>query len=50
VLPVQPTGPAGTWAERTARLTAPVSGTHDVYLVAAGGHQVAAVDWWTVRP
>ncbi|MFJ8822993.1 carbohydrate-binding protein [Streptomyces sp. NPDC102467] len=50
-LPVAGTGSADSWQERSVTLRAPVSGTHDVYLVGAGGggHGVVAVDWWTLR-
>jgi hypothetical protein len=39
----------GDWRERTVSLKREVSGTHDLYLVAKGGRQVAALDWLTIE-
>ncbi|MCX4768476.1 carbohydrate-binding protein [Streptomyces sp. NBC_01260] len=47
VLPVQATGGADTWQEQSAKLPHTVTGSHDVYVVAAGGARTAAVDWLT---
>ncbi|MFE9819240.1 carbohydrate-binding protein [Streptomyces sp. NPDC005773] len=49
VLPVRATGGADTWQEQSATLPHTVTGAHDVYLVAAGGEETAAVDWLTFR-
>ncbi|MFD1922437.1 carbohydrate-binding protein [Streptomyces beijiangensis] len=49
-LPVKDTGGADTWQEQSVHLTHSVTGAHDVYLVAKGGHRVAAVDRLTFRP
>ncbi|MBO1336404.1 carbohydrate-binding protein [Streptomyces sp. VRA16 Mangrove soil] len=43
-LPVPDTGGADTWRETSLALPAPLTGTHDVYLVAPRGG--VAVDWW----
>ncbi|TLS48001.1 carbohydrate-binding protein [Streptomyces montanus] len=43
-------GNGGDWQEQQVRLKREVTGTHDVYLVAEGGRQVAALDWLTIRP
>lgn len=48
-LPVRDTGGADTWQEQSVTLPHAVTGTHDLYLVAFGGHRVAALDWLTVR-
>ncbi|MEV6587364.1 discoidin domain-containing protein [Streptomyces acidicola] len=39
----------GKWQEQSVRLKREVTGSHDLYLVAEGGRQVAALDWLTVR-
>lgn len=36
-------------ARQVEKLLRAVTGTHDVHLLAAGGRQVAAVDWLTFR-
>ncbi|MGI5193451.1 discoidin domain-containing protein [Streptomyces sp. CA-288835] len=47
VLPVKGTG---DWQEQSVPLKRKVTGTHDLYLVARGERQVAALDWLTIRP
>ncbi|WP_238432025.1 discoidin domain-containing protein [Streptomyces cavernae] len=37
------------WREQTVTLERRVAGVHDLYLVARGGRQVAALDWLTIR-
>ncbi|MFI1732185.1 discoidin domain-containing protein [Streptomyces acidicola] len=48
VVPVRG-GSDGKWQEQSVRLKREVTGSHDLYLVAEGGRQVAALDWLTVR-
>lgn len=40
----------GDWREQSVRLKREVIGGHDLYVVATGGRQVAALDWLTIRP
>lgn len=46
MLPIKGTG---DWLEQSVPLKRKVTGTHDVYLVARGERQVAALDWLTIR-
>ncbi|MFF2329491.1 MULTISPECIES: carbohydrate-binding protein [unclassified Streptomyces] len=49
VLPVKATGGPDAWQEQSVKLLRTVTGSHDIHLVAAGGSEVAAVDWLTFR-
>ncbi|MFD8456200.1 hypothetical protein [Streptomyces antimycoticus] len=42
-------GGTDSWRKLSVRLPRTVTGSHDVSLVATGGHRVAAVDWLTLR-
>ncbi|UXX91257.1 carbohydrate-binding protein [Streptomyces sp. AD2-2] len=50
VVAVIPLKGTGGWQERSVALRHTVTGSHDLYVVAAGTGPVAQLDWLTIRP
>jgi hypothetical protein len=44
-----PVSGTGIWQERSVALKHPLTGSHDLYVVAKGNGRVADLDWLTIR-